>query len=185
MLLLSVDPGIRGCGHALFEDGDLRAAGYSRNPRKKGNDLGAIVSMALEIAEGFNVGNPDLALVVEWPQVYREKYWKGDPNDLTPLAGVVSAVAGILRPGILHRYLPREWKGTIDPEEISRRVRARMMREEFDRIVLPMNTCASCLDKHSISNCLKTSCLAHNVYDAIGIGLKHLGRFEPVKVFPR
>lgn len=190
--LVSLDPGIRGCGLALFQGGELHGAWYVRNPTPKGNAPDAVQSMAGALALLINArAGGELILVVEWPQIYTFGKGKGDPNDLLPLVGVSMALMGLLHASPSRvfletfRYLPREWKGTIDPEEICRRVRRRLTPFEFSMVDLPSSTCEPCLDRTSVRDCSKSTCLAHNVYDAIGIGLKHIGRFDAQRVIAR
>jgi hypothetical protein len=175
--LLAVDPGIRGCGLAIFYDGVLSVAVYEKNPIRSGAGVFEVERMARAAVEALGAslaahGNViDLAL--EFPRIYTAGKGKGDPNDLTPLAGVVSAIAAHVQAAFPHRqgrittYSPRDWKGTIDPEKLILRVRERLTPEERGAVLLP---CAS---------------LAHNVWDAIGIGLAKLGRLDKQRVFPR
>lgn len=195
MLLVSVDPGIRGSGVAILGEDGLFTAAYVFNPVRRGNTPEAISSMAhalcTHICASLYARPPQasdqyhgVSLVVEWPQIYTHGKGKGDPNDLLPLVGVDMALMGMLNTPTF-RYLPREWKGTIDPEEMTRRVRRRLTPGEFARIAFPRNTCAPCYVHLAQEDCAKSTCLAHNVYDAIGIGLKHLGRLEARKVITR
>lgn len=188
MLIVSIDPGIRGCGVAAFSEAELLHADYVLNPQTRGNGILQVLSMARAIRNHLDregVYTPH-TVVAERPQVYDRTKSRGDPNDLVPLEGIGACLAGLFDPQHVAGYLPREWKGTIDPEEISRRVRSRLSTIEFSRRIVPGNTCSACTFHRTEQDCLKPdSCLAHNVHDAIGIGLKYLGRFEPLKVIAR
>ncbi len=192
-MLLTLDPGIRGCGLAVFFNRQLHEALYIPNPMRKGGDLAAVVSMAGELVDhvAYKWGNAPgpITIVVERPQIYRDAKQKGDPNDLPPLyaiAGALTAALGERGPiEAMHEYLPREWKGTLDPEEMARRVRERLSEGEFGKVQLPSNTCDNCRKRLTDDDCCKTTCLAHNVFDAIGIGLKFLTRLEPVRIIAR
>lgn len=192
-MLLSLDPGIRGCGLAIFFNGQLAEALYVPNPMRKGGDIAAVAAMAAELVDhvAFKWGNAPgpIYMIVERPQIYRDAKQKGDPNDLPPLYAIAGALAGALEQrgpiASLAEYLPREWKGTLDPEEMARRVRERLSWGEFAKVQFPSNTCDKCRTHLTDSDCAKTTCLAHNIFDAIGIGLKKLGRLEPVKVIAR
>ncbi len=193
----ALDPGINCSGVALFEGEYLKAAACIRNPlgRTHTDRPARMVAMSHACAEWFKANGPIDVLVYEWPQVYREarqRYRnksggvsKRDPNDLLPLAGINLAVAlAVMAP--VRAYAPRAWKGTGDGDECTRRVRERLTPEEFSRIYLPDNTCGNCVLRTPSGACLKpSSCLAHNAYDGVGIGLKYLSRFERRRVFPR
>jgi hypothetical protein len=101
--------------------------------------------------------------VVERPQVYT--VGKGDPNDLVPLAGIGAAFAS--RFDRFKWYLPKEWKGQL-PKGIA-----------FEKRILDR------LDTLEIAEIIPAGSLTHNIYDAIGIGLHHLGRFQRRRVFAR
>lgn len=192
MNVISLDPGIRGCGLAFFESGVLIKASYVRNETRKGQGFEAIHTMVTGLyAEALKIWPVGFRgyLAFEVPQVYRESRWKGDPNDLLPLMGIDAGfgIALSLGPGLaeVRGYRPREWKGTINPEECTLRVRSRLSAEEFRVVELPANTCPPCQLHRAGIYCTRSSCLAHNVYDAIGIGLKFLGRFEKGRVITR
>jgi len=192
-MLISLDPGIRGCGIAVFFNKQLFEACYVPNPAKTGGDIEAVSLMAAELVDhvAYKWGNSPgpIRLVVERPQVYQGGKQKGDPNDLLPLYAIGAALASALeqRGPIedLREYLPREWKGTINPDEMTRRIRERLSKGEFEKVSLPNNTCDKCRLHLTDDDCGKTTCLAHNIFDAVGIGLKYLGRLEPVKVIAR
>lgn len=168
--LLSVDPGIRGCGVALFVDDLLGKAEYVRNTCPKGNRAAEAESMAANI---YYYAYKDLIndLAVEWPRIYasriREGSSKEDPNDLLALAGVVSAVAGKLNVWSTS-YCPSEWKGQLTKEACHERIKSRLTPIEL-AILEDASKAAG-----------KT--YAHNVWDAVGIGLHHLGRLGKKRV---
>lgn len=170
--LLAVDPGIRGSGAALFVGGRLAWADYVKNPARKGNRADAAGSMALAVVEWARARVATLDdLAAEWMQIYagqiRAGASKGDPNDLLALTGVVSGVAAVV--GVTATaYLPREWKGQLDKAAMHARIRGRLSEAELCN--------ADCA-------CRRAKSLAHNVMDAIGIGLFHLGRLERRRVF--
>lgn len=119
--------------------------------------------------------------VAEWPRVLRAVKSKGDPNDLINLAGVASAVAGALAVAVAARdvalkvtsYFPDEWTGQV-PKTILQRKRFQSIRAE--RIAARLVE-----DELPVWRGIET----HDEIDAVGIGLYHLGRFEPHRVFPR
>lgn len=166
-VILSIDPGIRGCGAALWTDlGSLCQAGYVVNDIKSGSDLEAIRYMAYAV-DGWITGHGMITrLVFEWPQVYAGPQNKINANDLLTLAGVDAAIATRI-PAAVAQYLPREWKGQLPKgEAFEARVKDRL-GPEVANVTLPRGG------------------LAHNVWDAIGIGLFFFGRFERKRVIAR
>ncbi len=149
-ILLAIDPGLRGCGAAVFHDGVLFEASYVRSPAKTGNGPKAWRAMA-EAVRLFAQGHLIDALVLEVPQVYTRG--KGDPDDLIELAGVDGAILGRLMPVQQYGYKPREWKGSV-PKDIHH-ARVRKTLTEAERQILENSAPAS---------------LRHNVLDAIALG---------------
>jgi hypothetical protein len=170
MITVALDPGIRGCGLAVFRDATLIHASYVKNTAE-GHGPEACYHMGHAVLSATCNATFDGAvrdLVLEWPQVYTDKrQWKGDPNDLMPLAGVDVAVTCWMRPEKITHYLPREWKGQAPKEVIAARAMSRLSDEE----------------KSYIAKTRKD--LLHNVHDAIALGLFHLGRLNAERVIAR
>lgn len=175
-LVLAVDPGLRASGCAAYRDSLLVAAAYVKNPIGRGDDTAACAAMADAIwrwaCETFSEPCPYREewagqLAVERMCVRGPARAKGDPNDLITL----SVIAGMLRPS--HLYRPEEWKGQmptggkagVQVDVLGARVLSRLSPEEKTRIP-------------------DAGAKTHNVIDAIGIGLHHLGRLAPRRVFP-
>jgi hypothetical protein len=96
------------------------------------------------------------SVVIELPQVYPVRKWKGDPNDLIQVAYIAGAIAGLLR-----RYAidiktlkPHEWKGNT-PKKIDN-------RRTFERLTPSEQEIVKAASNH--------------VLDAVGIGLHVLKR---------
>lgn len=163
--LVSVDPGIRGCGVAAFEDGFLVAAAFVVASRSKDSRASGAATTARAVVEWL-IGRGADELAVEWPRVYataiRRGDSKADPNDLLPLAGVDAAIASILGGVPVYSYVPSEWKGQMPKDVCQRRVKTRL----------------SLAESH-IAETATSGASGHNVWDAVGIGLHHLGRFAP------
>jgi hypothetical protein len=156
--VLSVDPGLRHCGVALFGDQQLRWAALIKSPEKTVRGPAAWLAMAKAVlARLLNLPKPDV-LVVEVPQVYSWRGQKGDQADLIELAGVDGALVGTIEHKTGISYLPRQWKGQVPKEVMNARVEAKLSEVEKGRI----EACAPSL--------------RHNVLDGVGIGLKYLGR---------
>jgi hypothetical protein len=103
--------------------------------------------------------DPVLA-VIEVPRIYPMGKGKGDPNDLLTLALSVGDLRGFYqRRGMRVRLVtPRQWKGTAPKDIHNRRILDNLNEHETE--VLPS------LAKSK----------AHNMIDAIGLGLWVLGR---------
>lgn len=171
-MILAVDPGIRGCGCALFEERKLIAASYVANPEKTGNTAEAAVSMAHAIRAWADTYWVD-EMALEWPRIYATRIRRGltkeDPNDLLALTAVDSALLMRLRAGKVACYAPPDWKGQMKKEPCHARVADRLSDTEWKVL--------KAADEEAGS-------LAHNVWDAVGIGLFHVGRFERKRVIP-
>lgn len=169
-MLLAVDPGIRGCGCALFKNGVLVDAAYIVNRVKTGNKADEAVEMALNVANHF-VGDVS-ELVVEWPQIYATRIRRGetkeDPNNLLALCGVDAALAALLAVQTTS-VSPAEWKGQMKKEACHLRIETRLSDAE---------------QKIVDAAAREAGALAHNMLDAVGIGLFRLGRFDKKRVIP-
>jgi hypothetical protein len=167
-LIVSVDPGVRGCGVALWQDaGPLDRAAYVVNPVRRGLDAAAALSMADAVFQ-WMPWQPK-ALVIECPRVYDATFQKGDQNtSIIPLTLVVGAIVGRCNVPVT-QYFPRDWKGTVDADTVCiPLIKERLSEIERSRVQLP-----------------SAEDLAHNVWDGIGVGLKFLRRFEPNRVFAK
>lgn len=185
-MILSVDPGIRHCGASLLGPA-LVAATLIKNPVKRGNGLEAAMAMALEVAAWARSKGTPSTVVVERMRYYPDGRSPGDPNvTLFPLIGVAHAVAALFPEAEHHEYIAREWKGTLDGVLFTQRIRERLTDSEFATIKLPPTACARCrarLGSYCVNG--EEGCGADHVFDAVGIGLKSLGRLDRVRVFPR
>lgn len=177
--LLSVDPGLRKAGWALWLNDELQAARIIETKAEEGI-TNAIEAMTHELCqrwlneykrqwctEPFIPGH-SLRLACEYPQTYGGRAKKGDANDLIAVALVAGALVGRL--GVPSRLiLPREWKGSISKPEtkaeyerdgyvVEERNKAKLSAEEYHRIEWPRDW------KKRL-----------DVADAVGIGLYALG----------
>jgi hypothetical protein len=181
-VIAAVDPGIDGCGVATFSgDGALQSACYV--PSASGETSGQrIFYAAAAVARRLEARTID-RLIVERPRVYAGR--RLNPDGLLLLAEIGACLAGLLD-RVPVQYRPHEWKGNVDADVMTRRVRQRLSTREFCSAVLPHNTCPECARRNTREDCLKPhSCLAHNVWDAVGLGLKFLGRLERERVVHR
>lgn len=164
-LLVSVDPSIRSTGLALWIDGALTRV---ERWRTVGGDAVTPAERARLVARWME---RDLAeiwdLAIELPQVYAPGRGGGPARDLISVALVVGACAAVC-PGEVATYEPRSWIGALpkatsgDPRESPRGARIWSRLSEAEREVA-------------------VELLQHDVWDAIGIGLHHLGRTRRVR----
>lgn len=172
-VLVSVDPGIRGCGVAVFNDGRLYRAAYIKNPSlSKGNRAMEARNMADEVCSWVDLGHVG-TLALEWPRIYASRIRAGqtkeDPNDLLALAAVGSAINTFFCTGRTYSYTPSEWKAQMEKDVCEAYVRRRLAPSELAAAEVGAKAAKS---------------KAHNMWDAIGIGLHHLGRMKPKRVIP-
>ncbi len=159
--LVAVDPGLRGCGIAIFENALLHVAWYCKSPNKADRGPVAWWAMADRVEKEWIRKVPKRLhhlekLVAEIPQVYR--FGKGDPADLIEIAGVVGAIAFCIPAAGRTHFLPRTWKGQVPKEAHHPRILKKLSSDEVSRIESTPKS------------------LMHNVVDAIGIGLFALER---------
>lgn len=156
--LVAIDPGVKACGVAVFDSGRLTLALHQ--------EVTPATTFTRQNWCFFAGGH----VVIEMPRIYPGSRQKGDQNDLMRLAVVVGRLyeAALAAGSTVELVEPRAWKGTLDGDAMVERIKGRLPIGESSQVFLP--TAAS---------------LQHNVWDAIGIGLKKLGRLDPVKVFPR
>lgn len=171
MKLVSIDPGVRSCGVALWgHDDQLISAGlaWSVYPLEEGAN--AWVAMVIGVERWIYTVPSTLPveIAIEFPRIYPAAHQKGDQNDLLELAAVVGGIVARLGLcGTRERVYPRDWKGTIDADDMITRVQQRITPAEYGRVELPAKS------------------LQHNVWDAVGIGLHRLGRLAPRRIYPR
>lgn len=155
MRVLAIDPGLRACGVANFVDGVLDEASYLKADRVEGDGPDAWREMVATIDHMYVP--PDL-LVFEQPGAYKSDTARRT-LDLQGLIGVCGFMCGKWQMEAI-RYRPREWKGTIPDEMINERIKSRLSESELGRVILPAKS------------------YQHNVWNAIGVGLKYLNRLE-------
>jgi len=164
-MLISIDPGLRMCGVAVWSDvGQLAKAGLVRGDAKA-KDSAAWSAMVQSVKtwicdQAWALGwSPWTGWVSEFPKVYAVGKSKGDPEDLLQLAGVVGGFAGLWGPAT-NILRPYEWKRQVPKAIMTERIKSKLTPGELERVDLPAPS------------------YAHNVWDAVGIGLAHLGRLR-------
>lgn len=164
--LLSVDPGLRSCGCAVWRDGHLLGAKLVVGVNSADALLADVVEqMVFQVKKWLNTFNCGFDVVaIELPQTYGGRAAKGDANDLIHLALVVGGIHVHLGyPTMLLR--PAEWKGQVPKKNrhgenvIEERCKEKLDAAELLLVELP-----------------RAKSLQHNVFDALGIGLHVLDR---------
>lgn len=152
---LSVDPGVNGCGIAVWNDDNLLVwAGYVKN---SGTGVRKMVdSVGAKLWEKFGTDRCH-KLAIEMPQVYMASRSRGDPNDLVELALVVGGFE-MWFDGIVFKYKPHSWKGTVPKLIMAERILKRLSYEEQNEIEIAPKS------------------IWHNTIDGVGIGLHHSKR---------
>lgn len=170
MILLAVDPGLNGTGWAAFDTGRLVRCGCATypptaDPRREEIALPALAGW---IAWELGCLNPKVGvLMIEKPQVYRQRLQKGDPNDLIDLAFLAGAVHHSLKASKTELVLPREWKGTIP--------KTRKLGDYIVHKRVLKHLAHGGLEIYEAGLAEVPAKLRHNIADAVGIGLWALG----------
>ena len=181
--ILSIDPGIRGCGVATYVDGKLYSCAYVKSPTKTGHGPRESERVATAVLRWWwdvwgYCSKLDI-LVLEYPQIYQrgENRTKGDPNVcVLPLVGVVCALAALFPESEVVAVQPSAWKGGVPKEDergdnvVLGRLRERLSPEEL--VVLERGL-------------KEAGALGHNVVDGVSLGAWSLGRFKRKRVITR
>ncbi len=142
--LLAIDPGLDTGWAIVDERGALRACGLG-DPR-----TGPIIVSRV---------------IIECPKVYPARLSKGDPNNLITLAVQVGQYKERFKAWPVELVFPREWKGTVDPDVLCRRVYAALSAEDratLDHVLAP-------LARSPFAPETLTAGKRHNVIDAVGL----------------
>lgn len=152
MARVYVDPGVKGCGLALFEGQNLVWACYvSRTRRPKHRLAGPDRNDLIDLTTGFEIDGG----LVEHMRIRPEALRKGDQNDLVDVAFIAGGLAFLWG---LHPVKPETWKGQVPKGIMVNRIMCRLTEDEAESVTWP--------SKGSPSKGLN-----HNVADAVGIGL--------------
>ncbi len=157
-VLVSIDPGKKASGYAIFVKRELVACGMAAQAEDLLKHWGAD-SQPGPAGVCHARGWPAI-VVMEYPKVYDRRRWKGDPNDLLPITAAGALLAGVLHPKRFKIVHPEEWKGQT-PKEI---------QNSRDLGAL------SSMEVAAVGAAGIAPSKAHNMIDAIGIGLWELER---------
>jgi hypothetical protein len=163
--ILAIDPGIKASGVAVFNHNRLIYANVIR-PMAVVKMVESIQEIADLTKEAWHkelgVDTFPEVLIVERPQVYQQRFQKGDPNDLIPLAIMAGVLWEKLKPKYVMFPLPKEWKGQV-PKDVT-----------FERTKIALDKRETEILSNDMQRVPKG--LRHNGYDAIGLGLWGLQR---------
>lgn len=161
--ILALDPGTKISGLAWFDDRIL-VHSHRHGPYDDPDDMAQDVA-ASTCAHAFD------RLVVEVPRVYGGNS-PADPNDLVKIAIVVGAAIGQAKMNgcDVTRVAPAEWKGQVDKKIMA--TRSFIALSPTERRVLQTNPSVCATGKNSHEGVIL------DVWDAVGIGLWHLGRLK-------
>ena len=155
-MLISIDPGKKAAGVALFENNALCFAFLAQ-----GELWEETAQQAIRTIKEFAPVQVFLELVIEEMQVYADR--KVPSKDLIELSQQAGYFIGALRPNVaVSLYTPAAWKGQTPKDVMNKRIMNKLTPEELACIHWPL-----------------AQSLRHNVKDAIGIGMHHIGRIEP------
>jgi hypothetical protein len=171
-VLLAIDPGLRNVGAALFgvAEGGLKKAGLVRSTLDGLDGPYAWRETAAAVRSWVGWDTVLVTRVTfEQPGAYRSDS-AGRTLNLQDLVAIDAWICSFFPHATYSRYFPMEWQGNLkrpkthkQKDPVVERIRRELSPEELQRVILPAPS------------------LAHNVWDAVGIGLKALGRFEPYK----
>ena len=124
-------------------------------------------------------------IVFERPQFYSAVKSKGDPNKLVGVLGVAAVFAGRMGMRKAFRqftYLPAEWIGQLSKVCPTCKGKAKKKCKDCHGSAWETPRGRRIQSRLSIDE--RAACPDQNdAIDAVGIGLKHVGRLEPVRVY--
>jgi hypothetical protein len=161
-LVLALDPGLQCTGAAIFRYGLLSQVHACRAYEQADLALSA-KKIAAEVNALFAPNERISGLVIELPKIYIGKVC-ADPRDIRDLAVLVGTMLGHIGANSSPETFlvePRTWKGTIKKAIHHARIKAQL-KENERAIALAAED--------------RFGARAHNVLDAVGLGLYILGR---------
>lgn len=174
--VVTLDPGVRGCGLAVWDSGALVTAVYLPSPERVKVRGACAIAMAQALALWL-MDHTWCEAVVEWPVQRNTAALRARRSDVSDLLGVASACALVLSlSGPVHTPTPEEWKGGVPKHIHTARVIGgalaadRLPRVKGYRSSAPGQLSALDLDRIEWT---KRRDLNHNIVDAIGIGVRY------------
>lgn len=171
-ITVSIDPGYRYCGVAVFSDEVLVTADLveAKKWEVEAQQFAETAKCVWEFLE-TTVDKASLSaaqFAIEYPQQYT--FSPAPREAVQRLVGTIGAILGKVQSetsGLSVRvstYKPREWKGQVPKEIMAERILSRLSSDEVN--VIPAMSKSK----------------AHNVTDAVGVGLHHLKRLKRKRV---
>ena len=154
MNLLSIDPGKQHLAYALWQRDALTRAHLIRLPQsmRTASKWERAIYFYEEIRDFLPEREFEIALEdMEFRNI-------AAANNVIELQAIAAITTGLLMPEAVTYYRPSQWKGSVSKGGTKAHVERTLTSAE--RLLIPK---------------LPPS-LIHNVYDAIGIGVRHLGR---------
>lgn len=172
-MILCIDPGLRGCGAAVFDHtAELQQANYVLNHKDTAGHRGAAVwgTMAEMVYEKYRAYYAFDKVLIE-TQIFRPTDETFKIAQILEVQGVAGAIAGLYtrQSARIVDYHPHEWKSTVDGAIMTSRISQRITPKEWENF-----------KSHG-----RTGALDHNSLDAVGIGLHYFGRLEKQRVIAR
>ena len=168
-------------GWALFEGDTLIRCGTGLKAKGSSHPRGRKMPGRMTAASDFLQGVPADRLILEVPKAYPGGRSEGDPNNLMPLWGVAGAILSTHNSSEQWVILPRDWKGTVDPIVMFRRI---ILKLTPDELAIWNKSCRPRHAPRDLSAPSSKSQQSGDALDAIGIGLTvfgRLGRGNPLK----
>lgn len=163
--VIAIDPGAS-TGLAFFHNRQLQGAWclpHKHALRQVAQMLG--LSYAVPGDSGYTAGwQVSLPVLIgEKPQIYAAGKSKADPNDIVTLGVKLGGYFGVaeLAGARTCEVLPATWKRQIPKLVAQKRIKRTLSEQEHEAIR---------------NLAVLSDSLAHNAYDAIGIGLHYVGR---------
>jgi hypothetical protein len=157
--MISIDPGLSGCGVAYWTaDKKLQRACYVRLIGETHTPYMMAWSLKAHVSPQLNE-----RVVIEKPQVYQNL--PVPPADLIDLHEMSSIYVGMLGRQVEWVH-PHTWKGSVKKAVMTARIPTHLTVEELPRVE-------------------RVGAKDHNTWDAVGIGLWALGRFDRKRVIAR
>ena len=187
--MVSVDPGLEGCGVAAWEGGRLVRAEYLRAKHDSFTEQMQVWEVsAYTVLSAFCCLEVE-ELVLERPQVYARRL-NTDPADLISLALLNGALAAFFRSAVCdlggwsatgnNQFTPGKLKVTTYlPAEHKGQIKKPASAKDANDYIIRNRALARLTDEEQLGIVQCAPGLMHNVWDAIWIGLHHLGRTKP------
>lgn len=133
-VVLTIDPGVKHAGCALWEGGQLFDAWLDK--RTKIVSLYDVLALSLDVR---TLRDCITTVIVEKPEIRSRKIEKRNikPESIVELAFSAGQLLRLAPHAAVHTPLASEWKGLVDPDVMLRRISERLDPEERSYIEWP------------------------------------------------